>query len=154
MASFVITAVFAVGSGQVLLGKDVFAKMWGAGHQFSYCDGRTATLVVEVVAPDSNQAFELTMSRAEQVWESFCGQRLPVASMLRLRAVAPQRKAAAEVAGRVPDQVLAEAIASRAARLRAAVAALCDLQMPCPESRRPADGAVALELPSPFPLVD
>jgi hypothetical protein len=181
MASFVITAIFEVGAGRVPLGKDVVARPWGAGHQFSYCDGRMLTLVVEVSAPDVNQAFEAVLSRAEYAWEGLTGNSLPAPSTLRLQASVPQEKVVAGAVGRGPDRLFAEAAAARAAHLRAAVAALTDLQGfgrrgrrtgPAPwtdpddppddgglagvrEPRRPGPGpgggAVALELPPPFP---
>jgi hypothetical protein len=184
MASFVITAVFEVGPGRVPLGKDVVARPWGAGHQFSYCDGRMLTLVAEVTAPDVNHAFEAVLSRAESVWEGISGNTLPAPSTLRLQSVVPQEKVVAGAVGRGPDRFFAEAAAARAAHLRAAVAALTDLQRLGRRGRRPdagprtefgdppddgglagvreprrpgpgpGGGAVALELPSPFPAVD
>lgn len=129
MASFVITAVFEVESGRAPLGKDVVARQWGAGHQFSYCDGRMLTLVVEVAAVDSTRAFDTVLSRAESVWEALTGQTLPAPSTLRLQTVVPQEKVVAGAVGRGPDRLFAEAAAGRAAHLRAAVSALTDLQL-------------------------
>jgi len=127
MASFVITAVFELTSGRAPLGRDVVARFWGPGHQFSYCDGRLLTLVVEMSAPDANQAFEAVLTRAEIAWEARTGQALPAPSTLRLQGADPQTQPTAGVVGRGPDRVIAEAAAGRAARLRAAVAALSDL---------------------------
>jgi hypothetical protein len=184
MASFVITAVFEVEPGRVPLGKDVIARPWGAGHQFSYCDGRMLTLVVEVTAPDVNHAFETVLSRAEAAWEGLTGRSLPAPSTLRLQTLVPQEMVVAGAVGRGPDRLFAEAAAARAAHLRAAVTALTDLHRrgrrgPRPdlspwndfddppddgglagvrEPRRPGPGpgggAVALELPPPFPAAD
>lgn len=135
MASFVITAVYEVESGRVPLGKDVVAKRWGPGHQFSYCDGRMLTLVVEVAATDSNRAFEVVLSRAEHIWEYLVGQRLPAPTTLRLQTVVPEEAVIpAGAVGRGPDRILADAAAGRVAQLRAAVAALSDLQL---RGRRP-----------------
>jgi hypothetical protein len=136
VTSFVITAVFEVESGRAPLGKDVVARSWGAGHQFSYCDGRMLTLVVEVAAPDSNRAFEVALARAEQVWEGLSGQVLPAPSTLRLQGVVPKAKVVAGAVGRGPDRLFAEAAATRAARLRAAVSALSDLQLVPGRGRR------------------
>lgn len=184
MVNFVITAVFEVKSGRVPLGKDVIARAWGTGHEFSYCDGRMLTIVVEVRAPDSNYAFEVVLSRAEAVWEMTTGETLPAPSTLRLQRVVPEEKVAAGAVGNGPDRLFAEAAASRVANLRAAAAALTDLQRrswrgrrsdPEPgwgnddppddsglagvcESRRPSPGqggiAVTLQLPPPFPLLE
>src|SRR5512134_320744 len=129
MTGFVITAVFEVESGRAPLGKDVIARQWGGGHQFSFCDGRMLMLVVEVTAVDSTHAFETVLSRAEHAWEVLTGQTLPAPSTLRVQTVVPPEiKVAAGAVGRGPDRLLAEAAASRVAHLRAAVGALADLQ--------------------------
>lgn len=156
MASFVITAAFEVGSGRVPLGKDVVARWWGPGHQFSYCDGRLLTLVVEITAADANQAFEAVLSRAEVAWEALAGTPLPPPSTLHLRVVLPpEEMVVAGAVGRGPDRLFAEAAAGRAARLRAAIAALTDLQKRGRRQRHPdpdpGGAGIEPELPLPFP---
>jgi hypothetical protein len=156
VSCFVIAAVFTVEWGKVPLGRDVLAKWWGAGHQLSYCDGRTLTLVVEMAASDSERAFDLVVSRAGPVWEVATGQVLPAPSSLRLQAAVPQQeKVVAGPVGRGPDRLFAEAAASRAAQLRAAVAALSDLQPRSGWSGQSESGftggSIPLELPPPFP---
>jgi len=150
MGSFVITAVFEVESGRVPLGKDVVARRWGVGHRFSYCDGRVLTLVVEVTAADSAQAFESVLACAEQAWGSLTGRTLPAPSTLRVKGVVPEgEKVFAGAVGGSPDRLLAEAVAGRAANLRATVAALADLHRSDPGA-----GSASLELPPPFPPID
>jgi hypothetical protein len=178
MARFVITAVFEVGPGRVPLGRDVVGTAWGPGHEFSYCDGRMLTIVVEVPAPDPSHAFEIVLSHAGTVWETLVGEALPAPSILRLQHMIPEEKVVAGPVGRGPDRLFAEAAASRAAHLRAAVAAMTDLQRRGRRSRRPdagpgwecddspGDGGLAgaragsggvvtaLQLPPPFPLIE
>ncbi|MDQ1286711.1 MAG: hypothetical protein QG622_276 [Actinomycetota bacterium] len=128
MPSFVITMFFDVGSRQTLPGRDVIAKWWGPGHQFSYCDDRGLTLIVEVVAPDQGCAFDEALSRAEALWGQLTDTALAAPSTVRVQKLSPQEKVISGPVGRGPDRIFAEAAAGRAARLKAAVAALSDLQ--------------------------
>jgi len=72
MPGFVITSVFEVSAGRVPLGPAVLAQVWGRGHRFSYCDGRTLTLVAEITAGDARSAFEVILTRTESLWRT-CG---------------------------------------------------------------------------------
>lgn len=131
MTSFVITAFFEVEPGKVPLGRDVVAKVWAGGHhsrlQFSYCDGRVLTLVVEITAPDQGHAFEAVLARAEAVWEHLTGATLSAPTTVRVQRLVPQEKVVAGAVGRGPDRLFASAVAGRAAALRATVSALTDL---------------------------
>jgi hypothetical protein len=126
--SFVITAFYDVDSEAAPVGRDVIAKWWGPGHQFSFCDGRGLTVIAEILAPDQGQAFEAVLSRVEDIWNQLTGSLLAAPTVVRVQHLIPREKAVAGPVGRGPDRLFAEAAACRAARLRAAVAALSDLQ--------------------------
>jgi hypothetical protein len=128
MPGYVITAVFEVAGGKIRLGRDVLAPGWGPGHRFSYCDGRMLTLVAEVRAPEPGYAFELMLSRAEQLWVDLGAEPLPPPETLRVQTVVPEEKVVAGAVGRGPDRFIAESAAKVAARLRATRAALADLE--------------------------
>lgn len=128
MPSFVITAFFDVEPDTAPPGRDVIARLWGEGHQFSYCDEGVLTLVVEVDGPDQGYAFETVLSRIEEIWQGLTGRPLAAPTTVRMRQAAPRAKVLGGAVGRGPDRLMADAAASRAARLRAAVAALSDLQ--------------------------
>src|SRR4051794_41789272 len=59
MARFAVTAVFEVGAGKVPRGPDVLDRVTIAGkatHRFSYCDGRTLTVVIDWTADSEGAA--------------------------------------------------------------------------------------------------
>jgi len=128
MPGYVITAVFEVEGGKIRLGRDVLSPWWGRGHRFSYCDGRTLTLVVEVAAPGRSQAFESVLGRVEGLWTELGGDPLPPPSTVRLQTVLPEEKVVAGAVGRGPDGVIAEATARLTAQLRATRSALGELE--------------------------
>jgi hypothetical protein len=131
MPGYVITAVFEVDRGKIRCGRDVLAAAWGRGHRFSYCDGRTLTLVAEVRAPDRARAFEAVLSRVERL-PAEIGRFLPPPSTLRVQMVVPEEKVVAGAVGRGPDCMIAESAARVAARLRATRAALAELESGSP----------------------
>jgi hypothetical protein len=133
MSGYVITLGHPTGGARAPLGRDVIASWWGPGHEFSYCDGRTLTLVVEVAARSRADAFEAVLAKLECIWSALTGVALSPPTTVRVEVVVPRPELVlAEVIGRSSDRValdgmLAEATASRCARLRAAVAALGEL---------------------------
>src|SRR3954463_10016364 len=59
MARFAVTAVFEVGPGKVPRGADVLERVSIPGkatHRFSYCDGRTLTVVIDWTADSEGAA--------------------------------------------------------------------------------------------------
>lgn len=110
MSGFVVTAVFAVeggvagGSAKIPLGADVLGVALGPGHRFSYCDGRTLTVVCEVVADGEAAAFEVALTRFEGAWAGVGGGELPAPSMVRLQRVVPEELVPAGSPGRARAQ--------------------------------------------------
>jgi hypothetical protein len=146
MPGFVVTAVFEVGGGpggpggpgrssrEDRSGRDVLATSWGPGHRFSYYDGHTLTLVVEVVGADRAEVSETVLSVAGRRWAELGGRPLPHPSALQLQDVVPQAMVVPGVVGRGPDGLFADSAAGLAARLRATRAALVALDGP-PQTR-------------------
>jgi hypothetical protein len=105
---FVVTAVFVLESGpatgwKVPLGSDVLGVALGPGHRFSYSDGRTLTVVYELVAVREAAAFEAALSRIENAWQKVGGKELPAPSTLRLQRAVPFETVAAGLPGRSSD---------------------------------------------------
>jgi hypothetical protein len=102
MPGFVIFSVFEVGEGRTPLGADVLGQAWGVGHRFSYCDGRTLTLVVELTAVDVAAAFESVLSRAELVWTTLGFAPLPPPTTMRVQGAVQAGRVAAGAPGAEP----------------------------------------------------
>ena len=102
MPGFVIFSVFEVSAGRTPLGTDVLGQAWGVGHRFSYCDGRTLTLVVELTAVDVAAAFESVLSRAERVWTTLGFAPLPPPTTMRVQGAVQGDRVAAGARGAEP----------------------------------------------------
>jgi hypothetical protein len=87
---FVVTAVFVLdggpGGGKAPLGPDVLAANLRPGHRFSYFDGRTLSVVPELVALHDVVAFETALDHIERP-----GRRRAVASWSSRRRLRLQR---------------------------------------------------------------
>jgi hypothetical protein len=133
MRGFVVTAVFdvdpEVARRAAASGRNVLADVWGLGHRFSYLDGHTLTLVVEVLAEDRAEAFDLVVDRAEQLWTDRGISPLPTPTTLHVQPVLPEAKMLPGLRGRGPDSLIAESAARAEARLRATRAALAELEL-------------------------
>src|SRR3954453_20853668 len=68
---YAVTLVFEVGQGKVPRGADVLNRMTilrRAVHRFSYCDGRTLTVVVDWSARTADQAVDEAVLATRLVW--------------------------------------------------------------------------------------
>lgn len=107
MPGFVVTAVFVLGreaaaGWKVPLGPDVLASSLGPGHRFSYCDGGTLSVVLELVAADDALAFETVLGRVERAWAGLGGGELPAPTTLRLQRTVPPDRIPAGRPGSAP----------------------------------------------------
>jgi hypothetical protein len=73
---YAVTLVFEVGTGKVPRGADVLSRMTvlrRATHRFSYCDGRTLSLVVDWNARSAEQAGDEAVLATRLVWAQLTG---------------------------------------------------------------------------------
>jgi len=94
MPGFVVTAVFVLDGApaagwKVPLGADVLAPTLRPGHRFSYCDGHTLSVVLELTAARDSAAFETALDRIEQAWTALGGGDLTAPTTLRLQREVP-----------------------------------------------------------------
>ena len=73
---YAVTLVFEVGRGKVPRGADILSRMTvprRAIHRFSYCDGRTLTVVVDWSARTAAQAVDEAVLTTRLVWAQLTG---------------------------------------------------------------------------------
>jgi hypothetical protein len=73
---YAVTLVFEVGTGKVPRGADVLSRMTvprRAVHRFSYCDGRTLTVMVDWSARTPAQAVDEAVLTTRLVWAQLTG---------------------------------------------------------------------------------
>jgi hypothetical protein len=96
MARFAVTAVFEVGPGKVPRGADVLERVSIPGkatHRFSYCDGRTLTVVIDWTADSERAARELAVTGLRLAWAGLTGTDPGDPLSVRIRCLTPKRLA-------------------------------------------------------------
>jgi hypothetical protein len=95
MRRYAVTAVFEVGPGKVPRGPDVLDRMrisHKATHRFSYCDGRTLTVVIDWTAPGPEDASRDAVVGIRLVWSQLVGSDPGTPLSLRVRPLTPTPK--------------------------------------------------------------
>lgn len=113
---YAVSLVFEVGRGKVPRGADVLSRMTivrHAIHRFSYCDGRTLTVVVDWTARSAVQAGDEAVLATRLVWAQLTGEDPgdPLSRQVRPLGVA---RVAAGLRGpleRVPGILVEDALA-------------------------------------------
>jgi hypothetical protein len=104
MARYAVTAVFEVGPGKVPRGADVLDRMRiseKATHRFSYCDGRTLTVVIDWTAGGPDQASTDVVVEVRLVWAQLTGTDPGKPLSLRVRPLTPIARVSAGVRRRL-----------------------------------------------------
>jgi hypothetical protein len=76
MGRYAVTLVFEVGDGKMPRGADVLERMRlakKASHRFSYCDGRSLTVIVDWSAVSADQACTEATLAVRLVWTQLTG---------------------------------------------------------------------------------
>src|SRR3954468_12910723 len=76
MVRFAVTVVFEVGPGKVPRGADVLDRVTIPGkatHHFSYCDGRTLTVVIDWTAGSESAARDAAVTGLRLAWAGLTG---------------------------------------------------------------------------------
>jgi hypothetical protein len=92
MGRYAVTAVFEVGPGKVPRGPDVLDRMRisdKATHRFSYCDGRTLTVVIDWTAGSAEEASTDVVVAVRLVWAQLVGTDPGKPLSLRVRPLTP-----------------------------------------------------------------
>jgi hypothetical protein len=100
MGRYAVTAVFEVGPGKVPRGADVLDRMRisdKATHRFSYCDGRTLTVVIDWTAGSPEQASNDAVVAVRLVWAQLVGTDPGKPLSLRVRPLTPIARVSAGV---------------------------------------------------------
>jgi hypothetical protein len=100
MARFAVTVVFEVGPGKVPRGADVLDRMRisdKATHRFSYCDGRTLTVIIDWSAESGEQASKDAVVAVRLVWSQLTGTDPGKPLNLRVRPLTPVARVSAGV---------------------------------------------------------
>jgi hypothetical protein len=98
MARYAVTAVFEVGPGKVPRGADVLDRMRisdKATHRFSYCDGRTLTVVIDWSAASAEQASNDAVVAVRLVWAQLTGTDPEKPLNVRVRPLTPVARVSA-----------------------------------------------------------
>jgi hypothetical protein len=98
MARFAVTAVFEVGPGKVPRGADVLERVSIAGkatHRFSYCDGRTLTVVIDWTADSESAARDAAVTGLRLAWAGLAGADPGDPLSVRIRALTMAERVAA-----------------------------------------------------------
>jgi hypothetical protein len=93
MARFAVTAVFEVGAGKVPRGPDVLDRVTIAGkatHRFSYCDGRTLSVVIDWTADSEGAARDAAVIGLRLAWAGLTGADPGDPLSVRVRSLTPQ----------------------------------------------------------------
>ena len=102
MGRYEITLVFEVGGGKIPRGADVLDRMRLAKkaiHRFSYCDGRSLTVIVDWSAATAGQACTEATLAVRLVWTQLTGVDPGEPLSTRARPLRPPRIAAGRRAG-------------------------------------------------------
>jgi hypothetical protein len=100
MGRYAVTAVFEVGPGKVPHGADVLDRMQisdKATHRFSYCDGRTLTVVIDWTSATQEQASADVVLAVRLVWAQLTGTDPGKPLSLRVRSLTPVERVSAGV---------------------------------------------------------
>lgn len=100
MGRYAVTAVFEVGPGKVPHGADVLDRMQisdKATHRFSYCDGRTLTVVIDWTSAAQEQASADVVLAVRLVWAQLTGTDPGKPLSLRVRSLTPVERVSAGV---------------------------------------------------------
>jgi hypothetical protein len=92
MARFAVTVVFEVGPGKVPHGADVLERGTVPGkavHRFSYCDGRTLTVVIDWTAESERVARESAITALRLAWAGLTGADPGDPLSVRTRSLSP-----------------------------------------------------------------
>jgi hypothetical protein len=114
MGRYAVTLVFEVGDGKMPRGPDVLDRMRlgdKAVHRFSYCDGRSLTVIVDWSAASAGHACTESALAVRLVWAQLTGADPGEPLSTRARPLNPPRRVAAGVR-------LATAFAARPGRFR------------------------------------
>src|SRR3954462_7314424 len=93
MARFAVTAVFEVGPGKVPRGADVLERVSIPGkatHRFSYCDGRTLTVVIDWTADSESVARDAAVTGLRLAWAALAGTDPGDPLSVRIRSLTPR----------------------------------------------------------------
>jgi hypothetical protein len=93
MARFAVTAVFEVGPGKVPRGADVLDRVSIPGkatHRFSYCDGRTLTVIIDWTADSESAARETSVIWLRLAWTRLTGNDPGDPLSVRIRCLTPK----------------------------------------------------------------
>jgi hypothetical protein len=93
MARFAVTAVFEVGPGKVPRGPDVLERATVTGkatHRFSYCDGRTLTVVMDWTAGSEGEARDAALTGLRLAWAGLTGVDPGDPLSVRIRCLTPK----------------------------------------------------------------
>jgi hypothetical protein len=93
MARFAVTVVFEVGPGKVPRGADVLDRVTIPGkatHRFSYCDGRTLTVVIDWTADSEGAARDAAVTGLRLAWAGLTGTDPGDPLSVRLRSLTPK----------------------------------------------------------------
>jgi hypothetical protein len=93
MARFAVTAVFEVGPGKVPRGADVLDQVTIPGkatHRFSYCDGRTLTVVIDWTADTETAARDAAVTGLRLAWAGLTGSDPGDPLSVRSRSLTPK----------------------------------------------------------------
>lgn len=93
MARFAVTAVFEVGPGKVPRGPDILDRVSIPGkatHRFSYCDGRTLTVVIDWTADSESAARDAAVTGLRLAWAALSGTDPGEPLSVRIRCLTPK----------------------------------------------------------------
>ena len=100
MGRYAVTLVFEVGGGKMPRGADVLDRMRlakKAAHRFSYCDGRSLTVIVDWTADSAGQACAESALAIRLVWAQLTGVDPGDPLSQRARPLKPPPRVAAGV---------------------------------------------------------